>query len=76
MEARNYDQENALIKLGGMIEPKKTGKYMEMDHVNKKPTDYKDMYAFEDGYHMLASHKQDHYPNFEKDMKTGDLKLA
>ena len=76
MEARNQNNEDELVKLGGMIEPKKTGKFMEIDHVNKKPTDYRDMYAYEDGYHMLASRTQDHYPVYKKDTQYGDASLV
>ena len=76
METRNQDTENQLLKLGGMIEAKKTGKLLIHDNVNEKATDYKDMYAYEAGYHMLASRQQDDFPVYAKDGETGLHKLV
>lgn len=50
MEERNDGKENALLKLGSMIEPKPTGKYKDKTHINEKPTNYQDMYEYQEGY--------------------------
>ena len=59
-----------------MIEPKKTGKQLDSNNINEKPTDYKDMYAYQEGYHMLASRHLDDYPEYLKDNETGGHKMS
>ena len=46
MENRNDAKENTLLKLGGMIEAKPTGKFKDKNHINEKPTDAKNMYDY------------------------------
>ena len=38
-----------------------------------KPTNHKDLYDFQEDYHMLASRHVDDFPVYEKNTETGDF---
>jgi hypothetical protein len=57
-----------LLELGGMIEPKPTGKQAIMDHVCMKPTQYTDLYDFKDDPKLMVSRQQDDFPEYRKEV--------
>ena len=57
---------NAMDNLGGMKSPKPTGKYIDFNHVNMKPTQPENMYPYEKDLNMMVRRNQDDFPQYRK----------
>jgi protein associated with RNAse G/E len=57
---------NALLDLGGGIEPKKEGKFLDKDHINMKPTKVENMYPYTAELNMMVRRNVDEYPEYIK----------
>jgi len=73
VKAVNERQEvskNDLLHLGGGIEPKAQGKYLDKNHINLKPTNVENMYPVQTDLNMMVRRNVDEYPEYVKN-KTG-----
>jgi len=67
---RQEVSKNDLLHLGGGIEPKVSGKYLDKNHINLKPTKVENMYPVQQDLNMMVRRNVDEYPEYIKN-KTG-----
>lgn len=67
---RQEVSKNDLLHLGGGIEPKASGKYLDKNHINLKPTKVENMYPVQQDLNMMVRRNVDEYPEYVKN-KTG-----
>ena len=59
---RQDKAQNDLLKLGGNIDPKKEGKFLDKAHICLKPTDIENLYPVQKEVNMMVRRNQDEYP--------------
>ena len=68
------EAKNPLASLGGGKDEAIKGKAADKsNNINTKPTNYADMYSYDENQLTLIKKNMDEFPIYEKDPKTGEL---